>query len=157
MHPCCKSIFDQLDIAIESVQALIRSLNEEELVVKGHPNKMSVGELLAHLSVLCEADFRIGAGASLEDMQRFYEQTEPAQTLQALESSLLQHYSALKTGIASLTNRELEQQTVSYWGVKYSRFEWLVETLAHFYHHRGQLHAMIVHVLHKNPEIKLFE
>ena len=42
-------------------------------------------------------------------------------------------------------------------GVTYSRYEWSLEIVAHLYHHRGQLHAMLVHCNGKDPKVPLFE
>ncbi len=38
-----------------------------------------------------------------------------------------------------------------------TRVERLLDTQAHFYHHCSQLHAMLVHVLKREPNVKLFE
>ncbi|MDX8367074.1 hypothetical protein SLH52_17980 [Cytobacillus sp. IB215665] len=48
-------------------------------------------------------------------------------------------------------------RTTSYWGVTYTRFDWLLEIVAHLYHHRGQLHATLVHYYKQDPNILLFE
>ncbi|WP_340015091.1 hypothetical protein [Paenibacillus sp. FSL K6-1318] len=52
---------------------------------------------------------------------------------------------------------ELLRETTAFLGGVHSRFEWLLDTQAHFYHHRCQLHAMLVHVLKREPNVKLFE
>lgn len=45
----------------------------------------------------------------------------------------------------------------SYWEVTYSRYEWLLEIVAHIYHHRGQLHAILVHSYGLDLKGSLFE
>ncbi|MBD8842007.1 MULTISPECIES: hypothetical protein [Paenibacillus] len=55
------------------------------------------------------------------------------------------------------TEDELLREKTVFWGGVHSRFEWLLDTQAHFYHHRGQLHAMLVHVLKREPNVQLFE
>ncbi|MCW3793274.1 hypothetical protein OM416_16910 [Paenibacillus sp. LS1] len=55
------------------------------------------------------------------------------------------------------TEDELLGETTAFWGGVHSRFEWLLDTQAQFYHHRGQLHAMLVHVLKREPNVQLFE
>lgn len=40
---------------------------------------------------------------------------------------------------------ELHMEMTSYWGTTYSWYEWLIEITTHLYHHRGQLHSMLVH------------
>ncbi|MGQ4667830.1 hypothetical protein ACUIJN_18725 [Metabacillus halosaccharovorans] len=55
------------------------------------------------------------------------------------------------------TEAELQQRITSFWGVTYTRYEWLLEILATLYHHRGQLHAVLVHYYGKDPRIPMFE
>ncbi|WPP41166.1 DinB family protein [Paenibacillus hunanensis] len=157
MNLYCQSVFQQMDMAIDSVLQMIGTLREEDLAFRPTANKMSVGELLAHLAVLCEADYLIGAGASEEEMDLFYVQSEPAMNCKALQHALTMHYAALKQGIAGLSDEELFTHTTAFWGGVHSRFEWLLDTQAHFYHHRGQLHAMLVHSLKHDPGVRLFE
>lgn len=157
MNLYCQGMFNQMDMAIRSVLDIIETLHDDDLHIRPTPDKMSIGELLAHMSVLCEADFRIGAGASEEEMDRFYLDSEPAMNKQAIAHSLSLHYDMLRQGIEALTDKELLTTTTAYWGGVHSRYEWLLDTQAHFYHHRGQLHAMLVHVLRKDPKVRLFE
>ncbi|WP_234007866.1 hypothetical protein [Lysinibacillus sp. FJAT-14745] len=55
------------------------------------------------------------------------------------------------------TEVDLQDKLTSHWGVTYSRYEWLLEILAHVYHHRGQLHAMLVHCCGIDQKVPLFE
>ncbi|MFI2857357.1 DinB family protein [Paenibacillus sp. JSM ZJ436] len=116
-----------------------------------------MGELLSHMSVICKADFLIGAGASEEEMDQFYEEAEPEVNRKAITEALLHNYAYLKEGIAKLSEEELLQERTSYFGVVHSRYEWLLDTQAHLFHHRGQLHSMIVHNLKLEPNVPLFE
>lgn len=157
MNVYCKGIINQMDMAVDSVVKLISTLSDEDLIIKPTAEKMSIGELLAHISVLCKADFLIGTGASEAELDHFYEEAEPKANLKAIERALLTNYAFLKEGIAGLEEKELLRETTSFFGAVHSRFEWLLDTQAHFYHHRGQLHAMIVHVLKREPNVQLFE
>ncbi|WP_046216513.1 DinB family protein [Paenibacillus wulumuqiensis] len=157
MNTYCQSVFDQMDMAIESMVQLIRILDEQDLHIRPTPGKMSIGELIAHIAVLCKADFLIGAGVSEEEIDRFYEQAEPAMQPTALETALLENYDFLRKGIAALDDVELMRRTTAFWGGIHTRFEWLLDTQAHLYHHRGQLHAMMVHVMKIEPGVRLFE
>ncbi|MDN4494470.1 DinB family protein [Ureibacillus aquaedulcis] len=147
----------QMDLAVESIIKLIDTLKEEDLAIKPTQEKWSIGELLSHMSVLCKADFLIGAGASEEELERFYVEAEPEANKNAITEALVQNYQYLKEGIASLTEEELLRETTSFFGVTHSRYEWLLDTQAHLFHHRGQLHSMIVHVLKREPNVRLFE
>lgn len=157
MNLYCAGILRQLNAATDTVVAFIHLLAPSDLDVRPTQGKYSVGELLVHLSVLCAADHKISSGASFEEMETFYAQNEPSCTLPAIEQALRLHVANLEREISSLTDEQLSAVTASYWGARYSRYEWLVETLAHFCHHRGQLHAMLVHSLGKDPGIPLFE
>ncbi len=157
MNSYAQSVFNQMDMAIDSIAHIIDTLREEDLAVRPTADKMSIGELLAHLAVVCEADYLIGAGASEEELDHFYETNEPEANCAAIKHSLLKHYAALKEGVAGLSDEELNTHTTAFWGGTHSRFEWLLDTQAHVYHHRGQLHAMLVHVLQRDPRVALFE
>jgi uncharacterized damage-inducible protein DinB len=157
MNVYCKGVFKEMELAVNSIIKLIDTLSEEDLKIKPTEGKWSIGELLSHISVLCKADFLIGAGASEEDLDRFYEEAEPEQNREVITDSLINHYTYLKDGIAKLEEEELLQETTSFFGVVHSRYEWLLDTQAHLFHHRGQLHAMIVHVLKQELNVQLFE
>ncbi|WP_233281271.1 DinB family protein [Paenibacillus algicola] len=146
-----------MDLAIHSIVKLIDMLSEEDLNFRPTEGKWSMGELLSHMSVICKADFLIGAGASEEEMDQFYEEAEPEVNRKAITEALLHNYAYLKEGIAKLSEEELLQERTSYFGVVHSRYEWLLDTQAHLFHHRGQLHSMIVHNLKLEPNVPLFE
>ncbi|WP_405171159.1 hypothetical protein MHI12_30025 [Paenibacillus sp. FSL H8-0280] len=55
------------------------------------------------------------------------------------------------------TEDELLREMTAFWGGVHSRFEWLLDTKVHLYHNRGQLHAVLVHVLKQEPNVQLFE
>lgn len=157
MNIYCQGIFKQMDMAVDSVIKLMNTLSDEDLSIRPTTEKMSIGELLAHLSVLCKADFLIGKGVSEEEIDLFYEEAEPAPNLSAIAEALRNHYQFLKDGIGELEEIEILRDTTAFWGGTHSRYEWLLDTQAHFYHHRGQLHAMLVHVLKREPNVQLFE
>ncbi|WP_108670082.1 DinB family protein [Peribacillus acanthi] len=157
MNVYCKGVFKEMDLAINSIIKLIDTLNEGDLNIRPTEGKWSIGELLSHISVLCKADFLIGAGASEEEMDHFYEEAEPEANRKAITDSLIYNYSYLKKGIGSLKEEELLQETTSFFGVVHSRYEWLLDTQAHLFHHRGQLHSLIVHILKLEPNVQLFE
>jgi uncharacterized damage-inducible protein DinB len=157
MNVYCKGVFKEMDLAVASIIKLIYTLSEEDLYIKPTDGKWSIGELLSHISVLCKADFLIGTGASEEDLDRFYEEAEPDTNRKAIADALISNYSYLEEGITSLLENELLQETTSFFGVVHSRYEWLLDTQAHLFHHRGQLHSIIVHVLKREPNVQLFE
>lgn len=152
-----KGIIQQMDLAVDSVVQLMNTLSDEDLRIKPNPEKWSVGELLAHMSVICKADFLIGLGASEEELDQYYEETEPKANLESITSTLTENYAFLRKSIAEMEERELLQVTTSFFGAVHTRYEWLLDTQAHFYHHRGQLHAILVQVLQREPNVQLFE
>lgn len=156
MNTYCKSALKQIGISVQTLVEIMRNLTEDDLLKRPTPNKYSVGELLEHLATICEADWKISNEATQEEMEKYYA-TVSYKTLPEIEQGLLQNYESLLSNYRNLSEAELQTKTTSYWGVSYTRYEWLLEIVAHMYHHRGQLHAMMVHVLGKDPQIMLFE
>lgn len=151
-----ESVLHQIEVAIQTVIEIIDNIEEEDLQNRPTPNKHSIGELLEHIAVICEADWRISTEASEREMESFYSEVS-YKTLSSIKDGLLFNFNSLKTNYMSLSEEELLIQTTSYWGVTYTRYEWLLEILAHVYHHRGQLHAILVHCYDKDPKILMFE
>ncbi len=152
----CTAALHQIEIAVETIIQIIGTLAEEDVQKRPTADKHSIGELLEHLAVICEADRRIAREATQAEMEEFYTGVS-YKTLTAIKAGLLTNFKALKNEYLTLSEEELKQETTSYWGVTYTRYEWLLEILAHLYHHRGQLHAMLVHCYHQDPNILLFE
>ncbi|MFC4713412.1 DinB family protein [Planococcus dechangensis] len=148
--------FHQLEIAIQSVAELISSIEESEWDTRPTDGKFSIGELVGHIALICEADRRIADGASEKDMSAYYAAAAPV-TLQQAKTELIRNFERLQAFYLPLTEEQLFEPCTSYWGVTYSRYEWLLETLVHVAHHRGQLHAMLVHCLGKQTDFALFE
>ncbi|MFE0559755.1 DinB family protein [Paenibacillus lautus] len=156
MNSYCTYALHQIEVAIVSIVAIIDKLDEADLLVKPTEGKYSVGELLKHIAVICRADFHISGGATQEEMSTYYAGVS-LNNLKDLQAELLSSYSYLEQAFREMTEEELHQEMTSYWGVTYSRYEWLLEIVAHVYHHRGQLHAMLVHCNGKDPKVPLFE
>ncbi|QDP38978.1 DinB family protein [Radiobacillus deserti] len=156
MNPIVQQALHQIKIAMDSSVKLVNMLTEEDLDVRPTKEKFSVGELAAHLAIICEADWYIANGVTAVEMDRFYKKVNPT-TIQEIKQAFLHSYDVLEQGYLSFSEEVLQQQITSHWGVTYSRYEWLLEILAHVYHHRGQLHTTMVHILRKDPRIPLFE
>lgn len=93
--------------------------------------------------------------ASKEDMMLFYKENNP-QTLAEIRFQLNDSFQFLEEKIAHYDPHDLMETTTSYWGVQYTRCEWLVQIVAHFYHHRGQLQILIDEHM-GNVKVPLFE
>ncbi|MDV2685976.1 DinB family protein [Alkalihalophilus lindianensis] len=156
MNAYCKSALHQIQIAINSIIAIMHELNSDDLQSRPTDMKYSIGELLQHISLLPKADYKISNGATEEEMSAFYSE-HSFHTIKEIEGALINHYQFLEKRYLTYTDRELQEKMVSYWGATYSRYEWLLQIVAHLYHHRGQLHAMLVHCCRKDPQISLFE
>ncbi|GIN72852.1 hypothetical protein J14TS2_33270 [Bacillus sp. J14TS2] len=152
----CTAALHQIEVAMETIIQIIGTLSEEDILKRPTADKHSIGELLEHLAVICEADRRIAQEATQTEMEEFYTGVS-YKTLASIKAGLLTNFKALKNEYLNLSEEELKQETTSYWGVTYTRYEWLLEILAHIYHHRGQLHAMLVHCYQQDPNILLFE
>lgn len=152
----CENVLHQIEVAVKTVIEIIGNLEEEDLQKRPTPNKHSIGELLEHIVVICEADWRISKEATQEEMENFYSGVS-YKTLDSIKDGLLTNFESLKNKYINLSEAELLSQTTSYWDLTYTRYEWLLEILVHVYHHRGQLHAMLVHCYNKDPKILMFE
>ncbi len=152
----CESVLHQIEVAVKTLIEIIGNLEEADLQKRPTSNKRSIGELLEHIAIICEADWRISKEATQEEMEKFYSNTS-YKTLASIEDGLITNFKSLKNNYMKLSDTELRSCTTSYWGLTYTRYEWLLEILAHVYHHRGQLHAMLVHTYHKDLKISMFE
>lgn len=152
----CSAALHQIEVCINSVIQMIERLTEEDLLKRPTEGKHSIGELLEHITIICEADFRISTGARKAEMTEFY-CSRSYKTLSAIEEGLLANLTALKSYYQKMPEELLREKAASYWGVTYTRYEWLLEIMAHLYHHRGQLHAILVHCYHMDPKVNLFE
>ena len=135
---------------------MIDKLEESDLEKRPTPNKHSIGELLEHMALICKADSLISDGVSQEEMTAFYSSVS-YENINDIKIDLQTNYQLLEEKFMKFTENELQKETTSFWGVTYTRFEWLLEIVAHIYHHRGQLHAMLVHCYEKDPKVPLFE
>lgn len=156
MNTYCLSVLHQIKLAVSTISQIINSLEEADLQKRPTAHKHSIGELLAHIAIICKADLLISNGATEAEMQDFYSAVS-FKTKKEIGEALLKNYLALEEHYLNLTETALQQPVPSYWGTTYTRYEWLLEILAHVYHHRGQLHAMLVHSIGKDPKIVLFE
>ena len=62
------------------------------------------------------------------------------------------NFHSLKNNYMKLSDTELLSRTTSYWGVTYTRYEWLLEILAHVYHHRDNYMLCLFTVTIKTPK-----
>ena len=152
----CQSALNQIKIAVMSIVKMIDKLEESDLQKRPTANKHSIGELLEHIALICKADSLISDGASQEEMTAFYSSIS-YESLNDIKVGLHTNYQLLEENFMKFTEDELRKEITSFWGVTYTRFEWLLEIVAHIYHHRGQLHAMLVHCCGKDPKVSLFE
>lgn len=151
-----KAVLHQIEVAVSTIIEMIDKLDTNDLQKRPTANKQSIGELLEHIAGICEADWRISNGVTKEEMENYYSNVS-YKTLDALKEALRTNFKALENNVMQLSKEELERETTSYWGLTYTKFEWLLEVLVHMYHHRGQLHAMLVHCYQKDPKILMFE
>lgn len=149
------SVFHQIKVAIDSVIEIINQFPEAELESKPINNKRSYLELLSHISLLCKADLLILNEASQKEMEIYYERNKP-ETIEELKEHLLKNFNELVKEFSSYSDEKLFEYTKSYWGVCYSRYEWLLEILSHLYHHRSQLHSYLL-IDSKKIKVQLFE
>lgn len=156
INPYIQSALNQIKVAISTIVEMIDKLEDSDLEKRPTANKHSIGELLEHIALICKADSLIANGASEEEMSAFYSSVTYG-NLGSIKEALLSNFQLLEDQFMVFTEDELQEEITSFWGVTYTRYEWLLEMVAHIYHHRGQLQAMLVHCYKQDPEILLFE
>lgn len=145
----------QLKYSVKSVLQLMEQLKEEDLSFRPILHKKSIGELLQHICELIEADLFISKGSSYEEMEKHY-QSVKCISIEEMRYLLKDGLTKLESTYMDLNEDELNHKNTSYWGVNYTRFEWLLEILVHFTHHRAQLHMLMVQKF-GDINISLFE
>ncbi|PGB04697.1 DinB family protein [Bacillus toyonensis] len=150
-----QSALHQLKVAVDTSIQILNQYNESDLKIAPIESKRSLFEMCTHLSLICHADLLILNGISEKELHTFYIEQTP-ETITQMQQMMIQGYDLLSKTFLSYSNEELAEIMTAYWDISYSRFEWLLEIVAHFYHHRGQIHILLVeHV--KDPCIPLFE
>ncbi|MFD0051219.1 DinB family protein [Actinomycetes bacterium NPDC127524] len=138
----CHSVLNQLKIAVDSSKEMLQKTPESMMAWQPAEGKRNIREMFVHLSILCEADLLISKEASSKHMQEYYQRQQlfsKDEILAAFDRS----FEFLTAEVSDYTEDDWKRETTSYWGVCYSGYEWLLEILGHFYHHRGQLHAFL--------------
>lgn len=155
MNTYVASALHQIRIAIDSVDEMLNQLSETDLESTPIHGKRTYAELLSHIALICQADLLISNEATSTEMQLYYEKNTPT-TIAEIKQSLLANYDELVETFSGYSEEELFEQKKSYWGVRYTRFEWLLEILSHVYHHRAQLYAYMSMDL-RDVKVQLFE
>ncbi|HDR4423647.1 TPA: DinB family protein [Bacillus cereus] len=150
-----ESALHQLKIAVDTTIQMLNQYNEANLKIQPIHAKRSVFEMCAHLSLICHADLLILNGFTENQMYTFYKEQTP-ESITQIQQTMIQGYDLLSKTFLSYSNEQLAEMKTAYWGISYSRFEWLLEIVAHFYHHRGQIHILLCEHM-KDPHIPLFE
>ncbi|WHY73858.1 DinB family protein [Fictibacillus enclensis] len=150
-----KPILHQLEIANRSILNLIDSMEASDLDISLGENKRNVKDLLTHISMIYKADVFIMNEAGQKEMEKFYSKHNP-KTPREIKELLISHFEYLKDSIRHYREEDWLVVTTSWWGVSYSRYEWMLEILAHIYHHRGQLHTALS-MNGKDLAVPLFE
>ena len=156
MNQYCEGALHHIRFALLTVEKMMDFLEEEDLEQRPTEGKQSARELLSHLAGICSADLLIAKGTAEKEVADYYASLQYG-SIAEMKASLWKGYLELEDTYHNFTVEQLHQKTVSYWGAAYTAYEWLLEILAHLYHHRGQLHAMMVHCMGKDPGIPLFE
>ncbi|WP_081415240.1 DinB family protein [Ectobacillus panaciterrae] len=156
MNAYREGVFNQINVLIQTILSIVDKLEESDLEKRPTENKYSIGELLKHIATICEADLLISDEKTSEEMDKYYS-IKLIKSKEEIKEELITNYNLLKERYTAYTENELLQKKTAYWGVTYTRYEWLLYILAHLYHHRGQLHGILVHFYKQDPNILLFE
>jgi uncharacterized damage-inducible protein DinB len=148
------SVLNQLKIAVDSTVIMFEKIEEKNLISKSLGHKRSIHDLCEHISLIIPADILILNGGTEIEMREFYNENS-RKSIKEMKEQLITNFTYLEELYNSFTMDELSEIKKAYWEVSYSRYEWLLEILVHFYHHRAQLHMLIAE--HIDVDIRLFE
>ena len=150
-----QSALHQLQVAVDTSIQMLNRYKEDELKIKPIHSKQSLFKMCAHLSLIFHDDLLMLNGITEKELHTFYKEQTP-ETITQIQQTIIQGYDLLSKTFLSYSNEQLAEIKTAYWGISYSRFEWLLEIVAHFYHHRGQVHILLCEHM-KDPRIPLFE
>jgi uncharacterized damage-inducible protein DinB len=156
MNSYCRYVFHQIRVAVKSIVEVVDCLEENDLQQRPTTTKQSIGELLGHIATICRADYYIAEGANQKEMAAFYSSVS-LDSKEEIKEELLNNYTFLQEQFMRFNEEQLHEEMTSYWGTTYSRYEWLLEIVTHLYHHRGQLHSMLIHGCGVDLKVQLFE
>ena len=71
MNVYVKATLNQISIAVRSIADIMDKLEPSDLDVQPTENKFSIGQLLAHMALICKADLLISEEASEEADEQF--------------------------------------------------------------------------------------
>ncbi|WP_158095022.1 DinB family protein [Gottfriedia luciferensis] len=132
-----------MSFSVDCVLEMIDLIDDQDLNFRPVDDKKSIEEVLQHLCELIGADLEIMSGANQEEMANYYKAVK-CKTVDGMRGLLLKNLFQIKETYLNMKEDDLFVKVTSYWGLEYSRFEWLVEILVHFTHHRAQLHMLLV-------------
>ncbi|WP_264448886.1 DinB family protein [Bacillus cereus] len=150
-----QSALHQLKVAVDTSIQILNQYTESDLIIKPIESKRSLFEMYTHLPLIFHADLLVLNGISEKELHTFYIEQTP-KTITQMQQMMIKGYELLSKTFLSYSNEELAEIMTAYWGISYSRFEWLLEIVAHFYHHRGQIHILLCEHI-KDPNIPLFQ
>lgn len=136
------SALHQIRIANDSIIAMCEQLRGVDLDKRPFENKRSIWEVLTHLASLYQADMMISNEATSTEMTEFYKRLR-FRSLDDIIEGLTVGFEDLVSKYTQMSDEQLASYTTSYWGVRYTRYDWLLQMVGHVYHHRGQLHTML--------------
>ena len=150
-----QSALHQLQVAVDTSIQMLNRYKEDELKIQPIHSKRCLFERCAHVSRICNADLLILKSNTEKELHTFYKEQTP-ETIMQIQQTMIQGYDLLSKTFLSYSNEQLAEIKTAYWGISYSRFEWLLEIVTHFYHHRGQVHILLCEHI-KDPNIPLFQ
>ncbi len=158
MQQSLNPIFSQLKFQVESIKELMHCVSFFSMEQEIYPGGRTCLQLLHHLVLIPDADYKLAQGATAEEISQFYFYWEKElTTVEMLEARMDLSFSILEDAYKDLEQEDLDARSTSYWGTTYSQTEWLLMILAHLSHHRSQLFSFLkVEGEHLNS-IKLFE
>lgn len=150
------AILRQLQYVEKTILSLFFKVDVHAWKIKKNDNIRSIFEICQHITTIPVADYLLSKSASHQEMEAFYKQHQ-LQKIEDMTSYFSQAMEQLYYQIIHMSFDEQYYATTSYWGVTYTKKEWILEILMHLTHHRAQLYFQLKEGGVPVSDIALFE
>lgn len=99
----CESVLHQIEVAVKTLIKIVSQLEEADLRKRPTLHKQSIGELLEHIAIICEADWRIANEATQDEMETFYANVS-YKTVKLIEKGLMTNFHSFYPFVNNLTD-----------------------------------------------------
>lgn len=130
----------ELDLGIQSMEGLLKKVEEKDWSYQPAENMRSLRELAQHIASIPEVDLNLWQEKDQETIQQLESKYEKLESSEELIEAMNQGLQLYKNYMLSLSVDDfLTKKTKPFYLEKgETQAHWLVEEVSHLFHHRGQ-------------------